>query len=153
MNKLITFCVSMSMKTRGGAKNFWICKTCTKKFTKVTDKLMECEYCENHFCSECLQMNDKEYEHHIHSSGMWFCGRCKPKVEETLKVEKEIEKRCEEHFQKYCKRLESIEKKLEKKVEIQDVVALINEKSEKDKAKHEKDKIVTEQLKEKQTLT
>ena len=67
MNKLITFCVSMSMKTRGGAKNFWICKTCTKKFTKVTDKLMECEYCENHFCSECLQMNDKEYEHHIHS--------------------------------------------------------------------------------------
>ena len=142
----------MSMKTRGGAKNFWICKTCTKKFTKVTDKLMECEYCENHFCSECLQMNDKEYEHHIHSSGMWFCGRCKPKVEETLKVEKEIEKRCEEHFQKYCKRLESIEKKLEKKVEIQDVVALINEKSEKDKAKHKKDKIVTEQLKEKQII-
>ena len=152
MNKLITFCVSMSMKTRGGARNFWICKTCTKKFTKVTDKLMECEYCENHFCSECLQMNDKEYEHHIHSSGMWFCGRCKPKVEETLKVEKEIEKRCEEHFQKYRKRLESIEKKLEKKVEIQDVVALINEKSEKDKAKHEKDKIVTEQLKEKQII-
>ena len=87
-----------------------------------------------------------------HSSGMWFCGRCKPKVEETLKVKKEIEKRCEEHFQKYCKRLESIEKKLEKKVEIQDVVALINEKSEKDKAKHEKDKIVTEQLKEKQII-
>ena len=84
------------MKTRasnrGGANNFWICKTCVKKFTKVSDKLMECEYCENHFCSECLQMNDKEYDHHINSSGMWFCITCKPKVE-ALKIEKEIEKR------------------------------------------------------------
>ena len=55
---------------------------------------MECEYCENHYCSTCLGMTDTEYEHHVHSSGMWFCGICKPKVEETLKIEKEIEKRC-----------------------------------------------------------
>ena len=98
---------------------------------------MECEYCENHFCSECLQMNDKEYDHHINSSGMWFCIACKPKVEETLKIEKEIEKRCEEHFKKYSKRLDEIERKLESKVELGDVVALINEKSEVDKANHD----------------
>ena len=146
----------MSMKTRarnrGGANNFWICKTCVKKFTKVSDKLMECEYCENHFCSECLQMNDKEYDHHINSSGMWFCITCKPKVEEALKIEKEIEKRCEEHFIKYSKRLDEIERKLEGKVELGDVVALINEKSEKDKANHDKEKIVEDQLKEKQII-
>ena len=113
---------------------------------------MECEYCENHFCSECLQMNDKEYDHHINSSGMWFCITCKPKVEEVLKIEKEIEKRCEEHFKKYSKRLDEIERKLEGKVELGDVVALINEKSEKDKANHDKEKIVEDQLKEKQII-
>ena len=146
----------MSRKTRasnrGGANNFWICKTCVKKFTKVSDKLMECEYCENHFCSDCLQMNDKEYEHHINSSGMWFCVTCKPKVEETLKIEKEIEKCCEEHFKKYSNRLEEIERKLENKVDLGDVVALINKKSEKDKANQDKEKIVEDQLKEKQII-
>ena len=74
---------------------------------------MECEYCENHYCSTCLGMTDTEYEHHVHSSGMWFCGICKPKVEETLKIEKEIEKRCQEHFEKYSKKLEQIEKVLQ----------------------------------------
>ena len=62
---------------------------------------MECEYCENHFCSVCLNMTDTEYEHHIHSSGMWFCSGCKPKVDK--KIEKVIEKRCQEHFEKYIK--------------------------------------------------
>ena len=56
-----------------------------------------------------------------------------------------------EHFKKYSKRLDEIEKKLEGKVEIGDVVALINEKSEKDKANHDK-KIVEDQLKEKQII-
>ena len=49
----------------GGASNFWICKTCSKKFTKISDQLMECEYCENHYCSPCLGMTDTEYEHHV----------------------------------------------------------------------------------------
>ena len=46
-------------------------------------------------------------------------------LEETLMIEKEIEKRCEEHFKKYSKRLEEIERKLENKVDLGDVVALI----------------------------
>ena len=58
------------LSTRGGGSNFWICKTCSKKFTKISDQLMECEYCENHYCSTCLGMTDTDYEHHVHSSGM-----------------------------------------------------------------------------------
>ena len=46
---------------------------------------------------------------------MWFCITCKPKVEEAFKIEKEIEKRCEEHFKKYSKRLDEIKRKLEGK--------------------------------------
>ena len=61
-------------------------------------------------------MTDTEYEHHIHSSGMWFCRDCKPKVEETLKIEKKIEKRCQEHFEKYSKKIEQIEKTLHSKM-------------------------------------
>ena len=99
-----------SLSKQGGAKNYWICKTCSKKYTRISDQLMECEYCENHYCFTCLGMTDTEYEHHVHSSGMWFCGICKPKVEETLKIEKEIEKRCQEHFEKYSKKLEQIGK-------------------------------------------
>ena len=58
---------------------------------------------------------------------MWFCITCKPKVDERLKIEKKIKKRCEEHFKNYSKRLEDLEKKLENKVELGDVVVLINE--------------------------
>ena len=45
-----------------------------------------------------------------------------------------------------------IERKLENKVDLVDVVALINEKSEKDKANQDKEKIVEDQLKEKQII-
>ena len=128
-----------SSLSKGGAKNYWICKTCSKKYTRVSDQLMECEYCENHYCSTCLGMTDTEYEHHVHSSGMWFCGICKPKVEETLKIEKEIEKRCQEHFEKYSKKLEQIEKVLQGKLDKEEVVALIEEKQERD------NKVVTKQ--------
>ena len=122
-------------KGGGGAKNYWICKTCSKKYTRVS------EYCENHYCSTCLGMTDTEYEHHVYSSGMWFCGICKPKVEETLKIEKEIEKRCQEHFEKYNKKLEQIEKVLQSKLDKEEVVALIEEKQELD------NKVVTKQQK------
>ena len=75
------------------------------------------------------------------------CRPLSPVALKELKIEKEIEKRCEEHFKKYSKRLDEIERKLEDKVEFGDVVALINEKSEKDK-----EKIVEDQLKEKQII-
>ncbi len=96
------------MKTRLQAaaegNTSWTCKTCKGQFVNPNDKLMECEYCDNHFCAKCLNMNDDEYAHHEKSSGMWFCVICKPKVEETIKIEKEIEKRCSEHFMLYTVR-------------------------------------------------
>ena len=56
-------------------------------------------------------MTDDDYDHHAKSTAMWFCAVCKPKVEEMLKIEKEIEKRCQEHFDKYKARLETVEQK------------------------------------------
>ena len=122
-------------KQKAVEKN-WTCQECKKKFGKTSDKLMECEFCEHYFCLTCLNMSDVEYDHHIQSSGMWFCLICKPKVEETLKIEKEIEKRCKEHFEKFKKRLVEIEEKLERKLEKNDVITIIDEKL--------KDKTITE---------
>lgn len=73
---------------------------------------MECELCEKHFCTDCLGMTEEEYKHHAKSSGMWFCIVCKPKVEQTLKVEKEIDQRCKVYFEQYGKRLNTIEAKI-----------------------------------------
>ena len=53
---------------------------------------MECEFWENYFCATCLQMTDDDYDYHAKSTAMWFCAVCKPKVKETLKIEKENER-------------------------------------------------------------
>ena len=41
----------------------WQCETCQKKYTKETDKVMECEFCESHFCIGCLDMMPTTYNH------------------------------------------------------------------------------------------
>ena len=70
----------------------WQCETCQKKYSKETDKVMECEFCESHFCIGCLDMSPTTYNHHSKSSAMWFCVACMPKIKETIKIEKDIEK-------------------------------------------------------------
>ena len=51
-----------------------------------------------------------------------------PKVEETLKIEKEIEKRCQEHFDKYRARLETDEQKVSNFLDKDEIVILVEEK-------------------------
>ena len=50
----------------------WQGETCQKKYTKETDKVMKCEFCERHFCISCLDMTPTTYNHHSKSSAMWF---------------------------------------------------------------------------------
>ena len=88
----------MSKTSKGQAG--WKCSTCQKLFTKDNDKLMECEYCEHHYCISCLDMSPTTYNHHSKSLAMWFCTVCMPKIKETIKIEKDIEKRCNEHYKK-----------------------------------------------------
>jgi hypothetical protein len=45
----------------------------------------------------------------------------------NLKIEKEVEERCNKYFSKYEKRLDEMENKLDKKVELDEVKALIQE--------------------------
>ena len=122
-------------------KQTWTCLECSKKYSKSNDKLMECEFCENYFCVTCLKMTDDDYDHHAKSTVMWFCAVCKPKVEETLKIEKEIEKRCQEHFDKYKARLETVEQKVSNFLDKDEIVILVeeklNERNQKDNSNEE----------------
>lgn len=109
-------------------KKNWICEPCQKVFKKATDKLMECEYCDKYFCLQCLKMEVEEYDHHIRSSGMWFCKGCVPKVQEVIKIEKEIEERCNLHYKKFNDRCEQIEKQVLEKCNKEDVEKIVDEK-------------------------
>ena len=48
----------------------------------------------------------------------------------NLKIEKEVEERCNKYFSKYEKQLDEMENKLDKKVELDEVKALIAENKE-----------------------
>ena len=93
----------------------WKCNLCDQNFMKDNDKVMECEYCEKHFCISCLEMTSTAYNHHAKSTAMWFCMTCVPKVKETIKIEREIEKQCNAHYKKFEKRCDEFEQKIEKK--------------------------------------
>jgi hypothetical protein len=46
----------------------------------------------------------------------WYCPPCEEKAMKNLKIEKEVEERCNKYFSKYEKRLDEMENKLDKKV-------------------------------------
>ena len=48
----------------------------------------------------------------------------------NLKIEKEVEERCNQYFSKYEKRLDEMESKLDKKVDRDEVIAMIEENRE-----------------------
>ena len=63
----------------------WLCTGCKKNFKGPNHKLLECEYCDKHYCIECVEITDKEYKimtdkPQIH----WFCP-CDTKVMKNLK--------------------------------------------------------------------
>ena len=88
----------------------WTCEECGKLFRKERDKLLECEYCEKHYCIKCLKYKPVEYEAMRKPGCMWFCVPCKPKIEKNILNEKLIEQRCELYFNTLIARIEEIEK-------------------------------------------
>jgi DNA-directed RNA polymerase subunit RPC12/RpoP len=43
-------------------KDGWKCTICTNKFTIDDDKVVQCEYCNLYYCTECLKISDEEYQ-------------------------------------------------------------------------------------------
>ena len=106
----------------------WICTGCKKNVKGPNHKLLECEYCDKHYCIECVEITDKEYKImtdklQIH----WFCPPCDTKVMINLKNKKS----CEESFKKFLKKVEEsiieLEKEIRTKVDETRVIEMIKE--------------------------
>lgn len=89
----------------------WLCYECKKTFTDKNDKLMECDFCADRYCIKCLGMSPTQYNYLAKSEMMWFCVKCMPKVRETIKIEKEIEEKCNAHYEKFTKRCDEIDER------------------------------------------
>jgi hypothetical protein len=108
-------------------KKGWDCKLCQKNFTNDTDRLMECEFCHEKYCIECMDISVDVYNILSVSDSMWFCPPCRVKVQKNIVVEKEIEAKCKEYMNKYENRLLEVENKLKTKCDADQVREIISE--------------------------
>lgn len=116
-------------------EDIWVCVECKKKFSDPNDRLLECDFCDERHCTKCLAITPAQYTFLTKSATMWFCVNCMPKVRETIKVEKEIEEKCNAHYAKFQKRCDeiderckNIESQVEGKVSKTDIDQLISDK-------------------------
>ena len=43
------------------SKEIWKCTACKKDFTQDSDKIVQCEYCDEFYCSKCLDLSSNQY--------------------------------------------------------------------------------------------
>jgi DNA-directed RNA polymerase subunit RPC12/RpoP len=106
-------------------KDGWKCTICTNKFTKDDDKVVQCEHCNLYYCSECLTISDEEYQGFNNPSLHWYCPNCESKVIANLRIDQEIEVRCNEYFKIIDSRVTKIEKVLNEKPSVVQVESMI----------------------------
>ena len=101
---------------------------CSIKFTEDKAEVLECEYCEKHFCRACVKLNSAEYELLSKISDLhWYFPPYEEKELKNLKIEKEIEERCKDYLNLVEARLGNLESKIDKKADIDQVKAMIEE--------------------------
>lgn len=113
----------------------WTCQLCNTVCTDDKSEILECEYCDNHFCRKCLTLSVTEYKLLTKRSDLhWYCPPCEEKAMKNLKIEREVESRCKEYFAKIEARLDKIEMNLDKKADVTQVKEMIEEKEKKNAA-------------------
>ena len=107
----------------------WLCKLCKAKFQTSRSKMMECEFCKEHFCIKCLKMKANEYDAISKSETqcMWFCPPCRFRVEKNIVTEIEIEEKCKLYMEEFSKKIEQIETDLKNKCDIDQVKDIVKE--------------------------
>lgn len=106
----------------------WTCKLCKTKFTDEKAEVLECEYCDGHFCRNCVKLSQAEYKLLSKRKDFhWYCPPCEEKAMRNIKIEKEIEERCRDYFEKYEERLNDLEKEIANKPDTESVKKMIEE--------------------------
>jgi hypothetical protein len=117
-----------STSKKGNTEDGWKCELCSIKFTEDKAEVLECEYCEKHFCRACVKLNSAEYKLLSKRSDLhWYCPPYEEKELKNLKIEKEIEERCKDYLNLVEARLGNLERKIDKKADIDQVKAMIEE--------------------------
>ena len=120
----------------------WVCKLCGELFRDDKAEVLECEVCDEHFCRKCLNMTAAEYKvlskrKDIH----WYYPPCETKAMKNLKIEKEVELRCKDYFEKLEARLNKLEQKIDDKPNKAEIHSMIKESEERMKNKPDKAEI------------
>ena len=102
-------------------KNVWKCKVCRKDFENASDKIVQCEYCNDYYCSKCLGLSAPEYQSFNTPALHWYCPSCEEKAMKNLRIDREVEKRCSEFMQKMEDKIKTLESKIESKVNSEEV--------------------------------
>ena len=116
-----------SKTTMSDNENAWMCEECRTFFRSDRDKVLECEYCENHYCIKCLKYKQGEYEAMQKPGCMWFCMKCKPKIEKNILNEKSIEEKCALYFQAINVRTGEVECKLDTKCDANEAKEIVKQ--------------------------
>ena len=59
----------------------WTCIGCKKEFKDTNSRILECDRCEDHYCTRCIKLSDVEYELLNSRKDLhWYCGKCESKV-------------------------------------------------------------------------
>ena len=108
-----------------GSESIWICEKCKTEFESDLCEVMECEFCDCHYCAECLNMSTTEYGLMTKRSDIhWYCNDCESKVLVSMRLDRDIAKRCADYYQALESRLAGLEEKIEQKANKKDVEQL-----------------------------
>ena len=77
--------------------------------------------------TECLKISDEEYQGFSNPSLRWYCHNCQSKVIKNLKIDQEMEARCNEYFKIIDSRATKIEKVLNEKPSVVQVESMITD--------------------------
>lgn len=92
-----------------------------------TDRLIQCNHCENCFCSVCLGLTTEQYDVFTNPSLHWFCPTCEDKVMKNIRTDREIKTICVAFLQAMESRVDRLENEITKKVDYDDVKKNVKE--------------------------
>jgi hypothetical protein len=105
-----------------------VCKPCKKTFSDKADRLMECNFCHDRYCIQCLEMEEATYKILTENLGsMWFCSSCKLRMEQNILNERKIEDKCKEYMNKFEARMTKMEQELDNKCDRENVLKIVKD--------------------------
>ena len=90
-------------------------------------KTLVCESCVKTYCTDCVNVSDEQHKFLTsYSLCHWYCPPCERRVTRNLRVEAEVEERCQIFMNKMESRLEGLEMQMLKKPDRDEMVDYVD---------------------------